>query len=69
MAEQRRDELIQPVMDRINTIIEAVRVEGQYHLILDLAAGSIVAADPALDLTQQVIGRLGTAPAPAANPG
>jgi outer membrane protein len=62
IAEQRRAELIQPVMDRINTVIEAVRAEGQYHLILDLAAGSIIAADPTLDLTQQVIGRLGPAP-------
>jgi outer membrane protein len=68
IAEQRQQELIQPVMDRINTIIEAIRVEGQYHLILDVAAGSIIAADPMLDLTQQVIGRLGTAAAPAPAP-
>jgi len=59
IAEQRRAELIQPVMDRVNTAIEAVRVEGQYSLILDLAAGSIVAADPSLDVTQQVIARMG----------
>jgi Skp family chaperone for outer membrane proteins len=67
VAEQRRAELIQPIMDRINVVIEAVRTEGQYHLILDLAAGSIIAADPMLDLTQQVIGRL--APAPEPGPG
>lgn len=65
MAEQRRNELIQPVMDKVNTAIEAVRVQGGYHLILDLAAGSIVAADPALDVTQQVIARMGPAAAPA----
>lgn len=64
LAEQRRAQLIQPVMDRINTVIEAVRAEGSYHLILDVAAGSIVAADESLDLTQQVIARLGTAAAP-----
>jgi outer membrane protein len=64
LAEQRQAELIQPVMERVNAIIEAVRVEGGYHLILDVAAGSIVAADPMLDLTQQVIGRLGTPPGP-----
>lgn len=61
LAEQRRAELIQPVMDQVNEIIENVRAEGNYHLILDLAAGSIVAADPALDLTQEVIARLGSA--------
>lgn len=66
LAEQRRAELIQPVMDEVNTIIEAIRIEGQYHLILDVAAGSIVAADPSLDLTQQVITRLGGAE-PGAN--
>ena len=36
-------------------------MEGAYSLILDVAAGSIVSADPALDLTQQVISRLQSA--------
>jgi Skp family chaperone for outer membrane proteins len=63
MAEQRRAELVQPVMDKITVIIEQVRVEGQYSLILDLAAGSIIAADSTLDLTPQIISRLGPAPA------
>jgi outer membrane protein len=67
LAEQRRAELIEPVMDRVNTIIEAVRADGQYHLILDVAAGAIVAADPALDVTQEVIARLGQQP--GAGPG
>ncbi|MBM4184889.1 MAG: OmpH family outer membrane protein [Gemmatimonadetes bacterium] len=69
LAEQRRDELIQPVMDRITVIIEGVREEGQYSLILDVAAGAIIAADTTLDLTPEVIRRLGAtaaAPAPAA---
>jgi outer membrane protein len=58
IASQRRAELIQPVMDSINTVIETIREEGAYSLILDVAAGSIVAADPALDLTPVVIERL-----------
>lgn len=62
IANQRRAELIQPVMDRITEVIELVREEGQYALILDAAAGAIVSADPALDLTQDVIARLGAAP-------
>jgi outer membrane protein len=66
LAEQRRAELIQPVMDRITVIIEGVREEGQYSLILDVAAGSIIAADTTLDLTPEVIRRLGSAPAAAA---
>ena len=57
-ADQRRQELIQPVMDKITAIIETMRQEGNYSLILDLAAGSIIAADTTLDLTQNVIQRL-----------
>mgnify|MGYP002622462470 FL=1 len=58
MANQRRAALIQPVMDEITAVIETIREEGAYSLILDAAAGSIVSADPALDLTQEVITRL-----------
>jgi outer membrane protein len=58
LANQRRAALIQPVMDNITAVIEQIREEGAYSLILDAAAGSIVSADPALDLTQQVIDRL-----------
>lgn len=58
MANQRRAALIQPVMDNITAIIEQIREEGAYSLILDAAAGSIVSADPALDLTQEIINRL-----------
>lgn len=58
LANQRRAALIQPVMDDITEVIEQIREEGAYSLILDAAAGSIVSADPALDLTQEVIDRL-----------
>ena len=60
MANQRRAALIQPVMDEITAVIETIREEGAYSLILDAAAGSIVSADPSLDLTQEVITRLQT---------
>ncbi|HUF75558.1 MAG TPA: OmpH family outer membrane protein [Longimicrobiales bacterium] len=57
-ADQRRAELVQPVVDKITAIIETIREEGQYHLILDVAAGSIIAADSTLDLTPEVVRRL-----------
>lgn len=57
-AGQRRQELVQPVMDRITRVIEDIRVEGSYHLIFDVAAGSIIAADESLDLTDEVLRRL-----------
>jgi outer membrane protein len=68
IADRRRAELIQPVMDRITSVIEAIREEGRYSLILDVAAGAIVAADTTLDLTPEVLRRLGgntAAPAPS----
>jgi outer membrane protein len=65
-ADQRRAELVQPVVDKITAIIETIREEGQYHLILDVAAGSIIAADSTLDLTPEVMRRL-SAQAPPAN--
>ena len=57
-AARRRAELVQPVMDHITEVIEQLRAEQNYALILDVSAGSIVSADPALDITQEVIRRL-----------
>jgi outer membrane protein len=57
-AQQRRQELVQPVMDKINAVIDTIRTQGKYTFILDAAAGSILSADPSLDLTQEVIRRL-----------
>jgi Skp family chaperone for outer membrane proteins len=52
-------------MDKITAVIETMREEGNYALILDVAAGSIISADPSLDLTQEVLRRLQAAsPAP-----
>jgi len=61
-AGQRQQEIVQPVMDRINRIIETMRVEGGYQLIFDVAAGSILSADATLDLTPEVLRRLRSAP-------
>lgn len=57
-AGQRQAELVQPIMNEINAVIEQIRREGDYDLIFDAAAGSILAANPSLDLTAQVIERL-----------
>jgi outer membrane protein len=57
-AGQRQQQLVQPVMDRVNKVIEEIRAEGSYSFIFDVAAGSIIAADPRLDLTEEVLRRL-----------
>ena len=57
-ANARRAELVQPIMDRVSGMIEEIRVDGGYAIIFDVADGSIVAADPSLDLTDEVLRRL-----------
>ena len=60
---QRQAELLQPITDRITAVIEELRVEGNYAMILDRASQVILAADPALELTQEVLTRLQAADA------
>lgn len=57
-ATQRQNELVQPIMERINTVIDGIRREGDYTMIFDVASAAIIAADPSLDLTSEVIRRL-----------
>lgn len=57
-AEQRRAELFEPINTAIQAVLEEIRVEGGYGLILDTTSRTILVADPALDLTQQVLTRL-----------
>jgi outer membrane protein len=65
-ASRKQDELMSPVMGRVEQAIEEIRREGGYAIIFDLGAGAIVSADTTLDLTAQVIARLrGTAGAAA----
>jgi outer membrane protein len=65
-ANRKREELMKPVMDKIQGAIDATRKEGGYAFILDAATGAFVSADSSLDLTTQVIARLKAAsPAPA----
>lgn len=57
-AQQRRAEVFQPVMEAITAVIEEIRVEGNWAMILDVASQAILSADPSLDLTQEVLTRL-----------
>lgn len=65
---RRQQELVQPVMDLINQVIDAIRSEGDYAFIFDVSAGSIIAADPSLDLTEEVIRRLRVQDPPSGPP-
>jgi outer membrane protein len=59
-AQQREAELVRPIMEQINKIIEQIRAENGYSFILDAGsqAGVVVAADSSLDITDKVIERL-----------
>lgn len=59
-AAQRQTELVEPIMARIQTVLSEIQRAEGYAFIFDSAAGAVVAADPALDLTEQVLSRLRT---------
>jgi outer membrane protein len=55
---QRRKELLQPVFDKINTIINKIGEEGGYDFIFDTQAGNLLYAKSSHDLTNDVLARL-----------
>jgi outer membrane protein len=59
-VQQRQGELVQPILQRVNGIIEQVRAEQGYSMVFDAQAGGggLVAADKALDITDQVVAKL-----------
>ncbi len=58
-AGQVQSQILGPALTRVNEVIDALRAERGYSYILDSAAGGVVAADPALDITDEVLSRLG----------
>lgn len=64
--QNRQAELIRPIMENLQKIIEQVRAEDGYSMIFDVASQTsiIVAADKNLDITQKVLARVKAAPAP-----
>ena len=57
-AARRQQELVQPIMERINNIIQEIRSDGAYTFIFDVAGGGLIAADESFDLTSEVQERL-----------
>jgi outer membrane protein len=60
VAQRRQAELVQPIMKRVTEVIEEIRKQGNYGMIFDASAGSLITADPSLDLTDRVLERLRT---------
>lgn len=55
---QRNEEILRPIIERIQTILTTIGEEQGFSLILDAADGNILYADPSLDLTQEVLNEL-----------
>lgn len=62
-AQDRRQQLVAPLEDRIQRVIDGLRAERNLAMVFDVSspANSIVSADPTLDLTPLVIRRLSSA--------
>jgi outer membrane protein len=58
LAARRNKELTQPIVDKINRIIEVIAKEQGLTMVFDVANANIVYADKSLDLTELVLTRL-----------
>ncbi len=56
---EKEQELLTPILDRINTAIQEIAKSEGYAYIFDLSSGAILYADESLDLTQKVKAKLG----------
>lgn len=56
--QQRQQQLMQPILNRVQKVIEEIRAERGYDMIFDVSGSGVVAANPDLNITEDVIGRL-----------
>lgn len=61
-ASQRQNELMAPIMESVRKVLEDIRAEDGYAMILSSEPGAspILAADKNLDITERVVARLRT---------
>ena len=57
-AAQRREELLGPILQEVGTVIEQIRAENGYDVVLDISSSGVRAAAPRLDITDLVLERL-----------
>lgn len=71
-AAQRENELMSPIMERVKKVLDDIRLEDGYALIIAGDPSLILSADKNLDITDRVVARLKTSTAgpsrPAAQP-
>lgn len=57
-AERENAELVKPILDKINAVLEKLAVENNYDYIFDSVNGNIAYAKKEFDLTDQVLEEL-----------
>lgn len=57
-AERRNAELVKPILDKINAVLEKLAIEANYDYIFDAVNGNIAYAKKELDLTDLVLEEL-----------
>jgi outer membrane protein len=55
----KRQEVLQPILDKVNDIIKQVAKENQFTYVFDASSGVILFADETLDITKMVKAKLG----------
>ena len=55
---QKQAELMEPILNKLKTVIEKIAVEGNYSMIFDAAPGGLLYAKPSLDITELVLEEL-----------
>jgi outer membrane protein len=69
-AQQRQNELMAPIMEQVKKVLDDIRTEDGYAMIIDGNPQLILSYDKNLDITDRVVARLKTvASTPAAKPG
>lgn len=60
--QQRERDLLQPMQERLTAVIDGIRAEGNYAMIIDLGAQGVgvITYDKSLDITERVLARLKT---------
>lgn len=54
-AAQRNQELLQPIMTKLKTIIEKISVEENYSMVFDAGSAGIIWTKLTLDITERII--------------
>jgi Skp family chaperone for outer membrane proteins len=55
---QKNAELMKPIIDKVNGILERIGTEEKFSMIFDAANGGVVFAPPGADLTPRVVEEL-----------